>query len=655
MKSTLFRRGLSLAAASALAFTGIAGLSSSASAATKTTLIIGDGLGWSSLNTANPNENSTINADVAYLTGQGFWYYDNKPSLIPNPDFGSYAIVKNKPKDFEVKYTVKKGQTWSDGTPIDAVDMLLSHVISSSKYSIAAGLGDPSSDAGSKFFSGGYGGGYDLHVVGNPVLSADHMSLTIKFDQSMPNWKVETPGASPVHTLELMKDGKTTLQSASVNLAAKAKFLADYTNAIKGNATAQARMSAIGDIWSNDYNFDESSYDRTAKPLIAVGNGPYSLQSFNYGTQTVTLVLNPKFNSGHKVTAAKPVRTIVFKYVADGTASVQALQNGDINLYQGAPGAAGYSTLQTLKAAKTIGLLGGVSATYEHVDLRTGDGSGADVGSTASYNGLFAESHGQKGKDLRLAFLLAYPRKEIVDTQLKPFNPKGAILNSNFSLPGSSRYATITKLNGLISNHSVTIGGTKYTYNFNVTSEFQQVQNENVALKLVKKWYPNAGQNIDTAALHVNYLRSSRQMRVENNALVVAHEAKAGFTVSNFTTAGWSGKLSYNEYDANEFAWVPNSITANGSNSNYLSDGPNNHSGWYDEALDTLLHKLDSNQKEADIAKISGTAEGMITAHAWTLPIFQWVQVTGFSTGLYGVKPGPISPTYAWNYWEWHF
>ena len=200
MKSTLFRRGLSLAAASALAFTGIAGISSSASAATKTTLIIGDGLGWSSLNTANPNENSTINADVAYLTGQGFWYYDNKPSLIANPDFGSYAIVKNKPKDFEVKYTVKKGQTWSDGTPIDAVDMLLSHVISSSKYSIAAGLGDPSSDAGSKFFSGGYGGDYDLHVVGNPVLSADHMSLTIKFDQSMPNWKVETPGASPVHT-----------------------------------------------------------------------------------------------------------------------------------------------------------------------------------------------------------------------------------------------------------------------------------------------------------------------------------------------------------------------------------------------------------------------------------------------------------------------
>ena len=651
MKSTLFRRGLSLAAASALAFTGIAGLSSSANAATKTTLIIGDGLGWSSLNTANPDQNSTINADVAYLTGQGFWYYDNKPSLQLNTAFGSYKVIKDAPKDFQVKYTVKAGQVWSDGTPIDAVDLLLSHVISSSKYSVKAGLGDPSSDAGSKFYSGGYGGGYDDHVVGNPVLSADHMSLTIKFNQSMPNWKVETPGASPVHTLELMKDGKTTLQSAAVNKAAKARFLADYTNAYKGVAAAQTRLGAIGVIWTNDYNFDAASYDRAAKPLIAVGNGPYQLKSYNSGTQTVTLDLNPKFNSGHKVTQAKPVKTIVFKYVADGTASVQALQNGDINLYQGAPGAAGYSTLQGLASQKKVGLLGGVSATYEHIDLRTGNGPGTED----NYTGLFADSKGQKGKDLRLAFLLAFPRKQIVATQLKPFNPKGAILNSNFSLNGTPRYATITKLNGLISNHTVTVGGVKYTYNFNVTTDAQQAKNEALALKLVKKWYPSAAAGTDTAALHVKLLRSSRQMRVENNALIVAHEANAGFTVSNETTANWSARLSENEFDAEEFAWVPSSITQNGSNANYLSDGGNNHMGWFDEALDAKLHLLDSKLSETQIATISGQAEAMITGHAWTLPIFQWVQVTAYSTGVYGVKPGPLSPTYAWNYWEWHF
>jgi peptide/nickel transport system substrate-binding protein len=477
------------------------------------------------------------------------------------------------------------------------------------------------------------------------------MSLTIKFNQFQPNWKVETPGPSPVHTLELMKDGKTTLQSAAANLAAKAKFLSDFTNAYKGNAAAQARLSAIGTIWTNDYNFDSASYDRTAKPLLAVGNGPYSLKSYNNGTQTVTLDLNPKFNSGHKVSAAKPVKTIVFKYVADGTASVQALQNGDINLYQGAPGAAGYSTLQSLKSAGSIGLLGGVSATYEHIDLRTGNGPGT----SDDYNGLFADSHGQKAKDLRLAFLLAFPRKAIVDTQLKPFNAKGSILNSNFTLNGSSRYATITKLNGLTTAQTVTIAGVKYTYNFNVTSATAQARNEALALRLVKKWYPSAAAGTDTAALHVNLLRSSRQMRVENNALIVAHEANAGFTVSNETTSNWSNRLSENAFDAEEFAWVPNSITQNGSNANYLSDGGNNHTGWFDETLDKKLHLLDSKLSETQIATISGQAEAMITGHAWTLPIFQWAQVTAFSKGVYGVKPGPVSPTYAWNYWEWHF
>jgi len=651
MKSSLFRRGVGMAAAGALAFTGLAGISTSADAATKSTLIIGDGVGWSSLNPGNPDYNSAINADVAYLTGQGFWYYDNKPSLVANTDFGTYANIKNTPKDFEVTYTVKKGQVWSDGTPIDAVDLLLSHVLSSSKYSIAAGLGDPASDAGPLFKSGGYGGGYDLHEVGLPVLSKDHMSLTIKFDEPQPNWKVETPGPSAVHTLEELAAGKTTLQSASANLAAKALFLADFTNASKGVAAAKARMAQMADVWSNAYNFDTTSYDRAAKPLLAVGNGPYSVKSFDFANKTLTLDLNSKFSSGHKVNAAKPVKTIVFKFVADGTASVQALQNGDINLYQGSPGAAGYSTLQTLQTGGTVNLAGGVSATYEHIDLRTGDGPGT----SDNYNGLFAESHGQKGKDLRLAFLLAFPRKAILDTQLKPFNPKAALLNSNFTLNGSTRYPTITKLNGLTTVHSVTISGKKYSYNFNVTTDAQQAANEALALKLVQKWYPTADNGKDLAALHVNLIRSGRQMRVENNALIVAHEGNAGFTVSNQTTAGWSGKLSNNEFDAEEFAWTPNAITQNGSNANYLSDGGNNHCGWFDESLDSTLHQLDSVLSEKDITNISGQAEGVITSHAWTLPIFQWVQVTAYSKGVFGVKPSSLSPTYAWNYWEWHF
>lgn len=649
MKATRIVRAVAGTAAAALTVAGLAAVAiSPADAAAKTTLIIGDGLGWSSLNTANPDENSTINADVAYLTGQGFWYFDGKPSLQRNTYFGSYSMKMSGAKQL-VTYTVKKGQVWSDGTPIDAVDLLLSHVISSSAYSVKAGLGDPSSDAGSKFYSGGYGTSYDHSVVGNPKLSADHMSLTITYKAFQPDWETEGPGPSPVHTLEAMADGKTALQSATANKAYKAKFLSDYTKAYAGDSAAQTRLAKIGEIWTNDYNFDSSSYDSATKPLIAVSNGAYLLKSYNNSTQTVTLVQNPKYTSGHALPKTNPVKTIVFKYVADGTASVQALQNGDINLYQGAPGAAGFSTLQTLAAAKSINLLGGTSATYEHIDLRTGNGPGT----TDDYNGPFASSHGQKAKDLRLAFLLAFPRFATMTNQLKPFNSKATLLNSNFTLPGSIYYNKVVATNGITSNNTVTIAGTKYTYNFNVKSDAQQTANEAIALKLVQKWYPAASAT--NSVVNINLLRSGRQMRVENNAVIVAHEAKAGFSVSNATTSNWSNRLSENQFDAEEFAWVPNTVTQDASNANYLSDGGNNHMGWYDTSLDTILHKLETKQSAAGIATLMGQAEKLITTNAWTLPMYQWPRVTAYSKGVYGVKASAISPTYAWNYWEWHF
>lgn len=650
MKATHFVRTVAGVAATALTVAGLAAVAiSPANAAAKSTLIIGDGLGWSSLNTANPDENSTINADVAYLTSQGFWYYDGAPKLQRNTFFGNYAISKNAATDFEVKYTVKPGQVWSDGTPIDAVDLLLSHVISSSKYSIKAGLGDPSSDAGSKFYSGGYGGAYDHSIVGNPILSADHMSVTLKYNKFQPDWEVQGPGPSPVHTLEAMADGKTALQTAAANKAYKAKFLSDYTKAYAGDSAAQSRLGKIGEIWTNDYNFDSASYDSAAKPLISVTNGAYMLKSYNNSTQTVTLVQNPKYTSGHALPKTNPVKTIVFKYVQDGTASVQALQNGDINLYQGAPGAAGFATLKSLSTSKAINLLQGTSATYEHIDLRTGNGPGT----TDDYNGPFASSKGQKAKDLRLAFLLAFPRYATMTNQLKPFNSKATLLNSNFTLPGSIYYKSVTASNGITTNQSVTIGGKKYTYNFNVTSEAQQAANEAIALKLVQKYYPSASAS--APAVKINLLRSGRQMRVENNAVIVAHEANAGFDVSNATTSNWSNRLSENQFDAEEFAWVPNSVTQDGSNANYLSDGSNNHMGWYDATLDGILHKLETKQSTAQIGSLMGQAEKLITTNAWTLPMYQWPQVTAFSKGFYGVKASSISPTYAWNYWEWHF
>jgi len=181
MKANRFVRVLGLVAATALTTAGLAAVSVPADAAAKSTVTLLSTGEITSLNSSTSAGNTAYNAQVSYLTGAGFTYYDDNPTLIANKAFGSQKVTKNKATDFEITYTVKAGQTWSDGTPIDAVDLLLGHVVSSDKYSIAAGLGDPAKDKPS-FDSLGYGGAYGQHVVGLPKLSADHMSIVVKFD-----------------------------------------------------------------------------------------------------------------------------------------------------------------------------------------------------------------------------------------------------------------------------------------------------------------------------------------------------------------------------------------------------------------------------------------------------------------------------------------
>ena len=172
-----------VAIATAAAF-GLAagGVVAPASAASRATVVIVTSNALTGLNPSVSGFNLTFNTSVAYLQGMGFNYYDNKPALIDNKVFGTYKVVSQKP--FRVKYTVNPGRVWSDGTPINGVDLLLSHILSTTQYSVIAGLGDPGdSDVTPAFDSLGYGGIYDEHIVGLPQLSANKMSVTYELDR----------------------------------------------------------------------------------------------------------------------------------------------------------------------------------------------------------------------------------------------------------------------------------------------------------------------------------------------------------------------------------------------------------------------------------------------------------------------------------------
>jgi peptide/nickel transport system substrate-binding protein len=641
-------KSVALLAASAF---GVAGLSMApAQADVRSTVIINETSAMTSLNSGTPDTNLVTNSDIGSLTGFGFYYYNDKAALIKNTKFGSYKITKNVAGDFEVTYTVAKGKVWSDGTPINGDDLLLSLILSSSDYSKKAGLGDPNdSNATPTFNSGGYGGTVDNHVNANAFnLSDDGMSVTVTYDSYQPDWQVLGPGPAPVHALVLMAGGKKSLQKTSVNISAKGKFESAFfaatdtpsSDGYDADTTAWAKglLAKIGNVWSNLYNVTD--INSSTNPLLLLSNGGFIIQSA-VDSQSVTLVRNDKYNSGPAMVTSNPINTVVFKFVADGTPAVQALANGDIDIYDGQPTTAAYQQLTGLSGATT---LVAPTMTFEHVDLRVGVSNSltatqsADAGAT--YNGPFAGT-GAKATDLRKAFLLALPRQAIANKEvLQIFDPgstsNATVLNSSFLLPAQKAYAGLVKSSGIA---ALTAG--------------TQADRTAQALALVKKYYSTASASNSVVDIHMTF--KGNQRRIDENALIAAEEAKAGFNVSRVSDSAWSKHLNYNDRDVAIFAWAPSAISQTGTNSNFLSDGSNNHYGWNFPAMDAALHALETDSTDAAANAHILAAEKIINSNALTAPLYQWPQVIAYNKAIQGISPAPLVPNVVWNYFTWHY
>ena len=610
-----FTRSAKFALAAAASAALAVSLLTPAQAATRSTVVIHDTNSLTGFNSGTPDTNLTINSAVGYLTGMGFNYYDDKKNVVQNKTFGSYKIVKNNATDFRVQYTVAPGRVWSDGTPITGVDLLLSHVLSSNAYSIAAGLGDPNSDKVPAFNSNGYGGTYSDNIVGDPVLSADKMSVTLQYKKKIANWDLFGPGPSDVHALVLMSEGKKSLQSVKDNEAARDRFLAAF------NSKNTAVLKAIGKVWSNDYTITEVN-DKT-NPLLFVGNGGFLVDSA-VTKSSVTLKKNPRYNSGPALSGS--VDTVIFKFIGDGTAASQALANGEIDIYAGQATA---DAVAALKKISSVTVVGGIQSCYEHWDTRVDNAPGQPA-----YNGIF-KGHGGKGADLRRALQLAIPREEIVEKLIRPINPNAVVLGSTFLSPGQEGYDRLVAANG--SGYYV---GSQDALNAK-------------ALRLVKKHFPSASPS---NPIKVNVLvPGNNPRRAAEFALAKANAIKAGFDLQGDVQASWSPKIQLSEYDVKFFAYCQTAVSQTGTNSNFKLGGGNNRDGVNLPNLDAILDKLQTPMDNRTLVSTVIQAERIIHAEGLTNGVFQFPAVTAYNKNLKGVKPAPLSPTIVWNYWEWAY
>ena len=603
---------LATAASAALAFS----LLTPASANTRSTVILHETNPITGLNCSLSATNSTTCSAVSYLQGAGFNYYNNKKELIRNTIFGSYKVVKNSATDFRTQWTVNPGRVWSDGTPITGEDLLLSHVLSSNAYSIAAGLGDPEGKDAPAFNGLGYSGVYDANIVGEPTLSADKMTVTLRFKKRIANWDLYGPGPASVHALVLMAEGKEKLGTVAENEAARDRFVKAF------NDKDTTLLKKMGKVWTEDYLI--TTVDSKTNPLLLVGNGGFQIDNAVAKT-SVTLKKNPKYNSGPAMSGS--VDTVVFKFIGDGTAAAQALANGELDIYSGQATADGVARL---KSIKNVNVVGKDEVAYEHWDLHYDTAP-----DEAPYTGLFSVKDGARSKALRQAFLLAIPRDEIMEKLIAPINGETEPIRSTWLAPGSAAYNKLIAANGSA-----------------FYSRGTQESRNKSALALVRKFYPNALKS----PLKVRVLvPGNNPRRASQFALTKANMAKVGFDLVGDVRSDWPAKLGNSDYDAYFFAWVASSVNQRQSAEVFDTNGGNNILGYSNKAVDAIIATLDSPLSESQLVNKYIQIERLTNADAVTIGVFIHPGVVAVNKDLKNVKPGPLSPTMVWNYWEWTY
>ncbi len=231
--------------------------------------------------------NSLYNAQVAYLGLDTFNYYNDKTELVKNTDFGTYEVTSEDP--WTVKYTIKDGVKWSDGTPVDAADMLMYWAAFTTH--VTDGEGQADEDTGELTGQTGTfwntaaqeGIGFD-NVVDTPKLSDDNRSMTVVYKNFYTDWELVNPMTVSAHgTVQLAYPGKYDGEEG----AKKAK--ADIIKAIDDKD--YKFLAPVSKSFNQDYKF--TSMPEKDSPKL-YSNYAYTITDMKDG-EYVTLTANPNY------------------------------------------------------------------------------------------------------------------------------------------------------------------------------------------------------------------------------------------------------------------------------------------------------------------------------------------------------------------------
>lgn len=553
-----------------------------------------------SFNQNTTTGNATANANILNLTQQGFNYYDKDLNLVQNKDFGTYEKISDDP--LTVKYTINEGVTWSDGTPVDAADLLLNWVALSG----AMNEGEPAYDEETGVLIPGDNVYFDSVAIGTgieqvtqtPEVGDDGRSITMVYDTPQVDWELLfTNVGVPAHVV-----AKHALNIDDPTEAKKAVL-----DAIQNHDTA--KLKPLSDFWS--IGFDAVEMPTGDNADIVLGNGAYTVSDFKKDEYITLKARTDDYKAGPQPS----VETITVRFIPDAMASVTALQNGEVSMTQ--PQAT-TDVLEASQKIKDTTILQQSEWTYEHVDLVFNNGGPFDP---ASYGG-----DENKALLVRKAFLTALNTNEVVSKLITPLSPDSKPLTSQLFLPGAESYDASSEANG----HGAYGQGD---------------------VDAAKALLAEAGV---TTPIDVRFLYGkSNTRRAQEYALYAEQVKAAGFNLIDGGDDNWGALLGSGTYDASLFGWQSTSTGVTSSRATFDTEGGNNFTGYSNPDSDKLWAELSSTFDADRQQEILKTIDKSLYDDAYGVTVFLFPQITVYKSDLEGISSSPIAPTFFWNYWEW--
>lgn len=556
---------------------------------------------FTSLNPATSyGRTSTTNADVAWLTGAAFASYDDSYGLLEDTSFGTAEIVAEDP--LTVRYEVARDARWSDGTPVDAADLLLAWVANSGALNTPdfddAPYVDPDTGRYTDafpddvvYFDGAIGTGLE-EATQTPQVGDDR-TLFVHFDTYVPTWRTVLAPGIPAHVLQTRATGDDYEDAA----AAKDAFIAAVTD------QDAETLGSLARTWNDAWNLDEVAGDQTPEDgALLLSAGPYAITAID--ETGVTLAANPEYRGSRRPT----IETIRVRFVPDALEAVRLLEAGELDIVSPEPTE---EIAEALLAVDGLSVTVGTEGRFEHLDLQFADGR----------TGVFTDER------VRRAFLHVVPRQQILDEQVAPVQPDAVLLDSFLLRPGADGYADAVADNG---------------------SADYATTDVDAAEDLL------AEAGVTGATVCVLYDPSSERRREEFAALQQS-AARAGFSVTDCSSPDWRGLLGVaGAYDAALFAWDTTRLGPGSAGAIYRSDSAlANFNRFADPDVDALVDELVRATDSAEITRLSTEIDAKLWSAGYGTPLYSYPTLTAVREDIRNVTRSPLARGVFWNAWEW--